>query len=95
MQVGPLLRSVVVAAPLSAIAAGAQTLPLPGDAPNLRPSLPVEAYLDWGLGVVGNEVLTVGEVSREQLNPMSPWQRAFVRVRTLGPCRTRSSGTSP
>ena len=73
MQVLPLLRSVVLAAALSAIAAGAQTLPLPGDAPNLRPSLPVEAYLDWGLGVVGNEVLTVGEVTREQMNPMSPW----------------------
>ena len=73
MQVVPLLRSVVLAAPLTAIAAGAQTLPLPGDAPNLRPSLPVEAYLDWGLGVVGNEVLTVGEVTREQMNPMSPW----------------------
>ena len=73
MQVVPLLRSVALAVPLCAATASAQTLPLPQDAPNLNPSLPVEAYLDWGVCVVGNEVLTVGEITMEGMDPNSPW----------------------
>ena len=72
MRLKRFLEQAVLGLTLGA-AASAQTLPLPDDAPNLRPSLPVGAYLDWGVGVVGNEVITIGDLAREQSNPFSSW----------------------
>lgn len=67
--VAPCLSSLLVAS-----AAAAQTLPLPADAPTLEPSAPAIAYLDWGIGVVGNEVVTLREIERAEADPYAPWQ---------------------
>lgn len=73
LALAPCLRRCL--APLLVIgSAAAQTLPLPADAPTLEPSAPAIAYLDWGIGVVGNEVLTLREIERAEADPYAPWQ---------------------
>lgn len=54
-----------------ALPSNAQELP----APNLRPDLPASAYLDWGVGVSGDRVITVSDITRAEGDPSQKWNR--------------------
>jgi hypothetical protein len=59
----------------------AQELP----APSLRPDLPVSAYLDWGVGISGEKVITISDILRAESDPSQDWGRQLQLGAQRGP----------
>lgn len=64
-----------------ALPATAQELP----APSLRPDLPVSAYLDWGVGISGEKVITISDILRAESDPSQDWGRQLQLGAQRGP----------
>lgn len=64
--------------PAGALVALCLVQPLPAQelpAPNLQADLPSSAYLDWGVGISGDRVITVSDITRAEGDPSQEWGR--------------------